>query len=86
MDTIRVVVADDHDLFRRGLTEVLEEEEDIDVVGQASDGREASEQAGVHLPDVVMMDLNMPFAGRHRGNGLHRSKVTGCQSVGSHRI
>jgi DNA-binding NarL/FixJ family response regulator len=59
MDTIRVVVADDHDLFRRGLTEVLEEEEDIDVVGQASDGREASEQAGVHLPDVVMMDLNM---------------------------
>jgi DNA-binding NarL/FixJ family response regulator len=63
MDTIRVVVADDHDLFRRGLTEVLEEEEDIDVVGQASDGREASEQAGVLLPDVVMMDLNMPGQG-----------------------
>ena len=63
MDTIRVVVADDHDLFRRGLTEVLEEEDDIDVVGQASDGREASEQAGTHQPDVVMMDLNMPGQG-----------------------
>ena len=63
MDTIRVVVADDHDLFRRGLTEVLEEEDDIDVVGQASDGREASEQASAHQPDVVMMDLNMPGQG-----------------------
>ncbi|MCH7800037.1 MAG: response regulator transcription factor [Chloroflexi bacterium] len=63
MDIIRVVVADDHDLFRRGLTEVLEEEDDIDVVGQASDGREASEQAGTHKPDVVMMDLNMPGQG-----------------------
>ncbi|MDP6455038.1 MAG: response regulator transcription factor [SAR202 cluster bacterium] len=63
MDTIRVVVADDHDLFRRGLTEVLEEEDDIDVVGQAADGREASEQAGTHQPDVVMMDLNMPGQG-----------------------
>ena len=63
MDIIRVVVADDHDLFRRGLTEVLEEEDDIDVVGHASDGREASEQAGTHKPDVVMMDLNMPGQG-----------------------
>ncbi|MDP6511765.1 MAG: response regulator transcription factor [SAR202 cluster bacterium] len=63
MDTIRVVVADDHDLFRRGLTEVLEEEDDTDVVGQAADGREASEQAGTHQPDVVMMDLNMPGQG-----------------------
>ncbi|MDP6422783.1 MAG: response regulator transcription factor [SAR202 cluster bacterium] len=63
MDEIRVVVADDHDLFRRGLTEVLEEEQDVLVVGQAQDGREASEQVESVQPDVVMMDLNMPGQG-----------------------
>lgn len=57
------MVADDHDLFRRGLIEVLEEEDDLRVVGQASDGRSASQLAGVHNPDVVMMDLNMPGQG-----------------------
>ena len=43
MNEIRVIVADDHDLFRRGLTEVLVEEDDVEVVGQACDGREATE-------------------------------------------
>lgn len=60
MDFIRVAVEDDHDLFPLGLTEVLEEEDDIGVVGQATGGREASELAGTHEPDVVMMDLGMP--------------------------
>ena len=56
MNRIRVLLVDDHDLFRRGLAEVLEEEPDIQVVGQARDGREASELA----PDAVFMDLNLP--------------------------
>lgn len=60
---MRVVLADDHDLFRRGLAEVLEEEDDIEVVAQASDGREAVEKALDHTPDVVFMDLNMPGQG-----------------------
>ncbi len=45
MTALRVVVADDHDLFRRGLTEVLEEEPDIEVVGQARNGQEAVQRA-----------------------------------------
>jgi two-component system NarL family response regulator len=60
MSAIRVFVVDDHDLFRRGLIEVLEEEEDLEVVGQARNGREAVDRVGQLSPDVVFMDLNMP--------------------------
>jgi two-component system NarL family response regulator len=59
-DPIRVLIADDHALFRRGLEMVLEEEDDIDLVGQASDGAEAVAAAGESLPDVVLMDIRMP--------------------------
>jgi two-component system NarL family response regulator len=57
---IRVVVADDHGLFRRGLRQVLEDEEDIEVVAEAGDGEEAVALATEHVPDVVVMDVRMP--------------------------
>lgn len=59
-DAIRVLVVDDHALFRRGLEMVLRSEPDIEVVGEASDGHEALEKAGDLLPDVVLMDVRMP--------------------------
>ena len=59
-EPIRVLIADDHALFRRGLEMVLDEEDDIDLVGQASDGTEAVAVAGEALPDVVLMDIRMP--------------------------
>ncbi|MQB01176.1 MAG: response regulator [Actinobacteria bacterium] len=59
-DAIRVLIVDDHALFRRGLQMVLEGEADIDVVGEASDGHEAIEQAEKTTPDVVLMDVRMP--------------------------
>jgi DNA-binding NarL/FixJ family response regulator len=59
-DPIRVLIADDHALFRRGLEMVLDEEDDIELVGQASDGAEATEKAAGALPDVVLMDIRMP--------------------------
>src|SRR5271165_2847413 len=59
-EPIRVLIADDHALFRRGLEMVLEAEDDIDLVGQASDGTEAVTVAGESLPDVVLMDIRMP--------------------------
>ncbi len=58
--SIRVLVADDHVLFRRGLEMVLAQEGDIDVVGEASDGSEAIERAEQLLPDVNLMDVRMP--------------------------
>jgi DNA-binding NarL/FixJ family response regulator len=59
-EPIRVLIADDHALFRRGLEMVLDEEADIDIVGQASDGAEARDTAAESLPDVVLMDIRMP--------------------------
>jgi DNA-binding NarL/FixJ family response regulator len=59
-DPIRVLIADDHALFRRGLEMVLTDEPDIEMVGQASDGAEAVARAGEFLPDVVLMDIRMP--------------------------
>ncbi len=59
-EPIRVLIVDDHALFRRGLQMVLAEEADIELVGEASDGAEAVEKAGQALPDVVLMDIRMP--------------------------
>ena len=60
---IRVLIADDHTLFRAGLARILATSPRIDVVGQAKDGAEAVEQSLVHQPDVVLMDLEMPNVG-----------------------
>jgi DNA-binding NarL/FixJ family response regulator len=59
-EPIRTMIVDDHALFRRGLEMVLEEEPDIELVGQASDGAEAIERAAEALPDIVLMDIRMP--------------------------
>lgn len=62
-EAIRVLIVDDHALFRRGLQMVLEQEEDISVVGEAGDGAEAVEKAQEFMPDVVLMDVRMPRRG-----------------------
>ncbi len=62
-EPIRVLVVDDHALFRRGLEIVLAAEEDIQVVGEAGDGAEAVEKAADLLPDIVLMDVRMPKRG-----------------------
>lgn len=59
---IRVLLADDHKLFRQGLRKLLEVEPDIAMVGEADTGSEAIEMAGALRPDVILMDINMPGA------------------------
>ena len=60
MEPIKVLVVDDHTLFRRGIAAVLANQESLEVVGEASDGVEAIEKAKEIAPDVILMDLNMP--------------------------
>jgi two-component system nitrate/nitrite response regulator NarL len=57
---IRVVVVDDHTLFRRGIISLLAHERDFAVVGEAADGFEGIRAVAAQKPDVVLLDLNMP--------------------------
>ncbi len=60
MAPIRVMIVDDHDLFRRGLADVLEDESDVQVIAQARNGKEAIKEIAAKTPDVIFMDLNLP--------------------------
>jgi DNA-binding NarL/FixJ family response regulator len=57
---IRVLIVDDQALIRGGFRLILEAQADIEVVGEASDGREGLKHARAHEPDVVLMDVRMP--------------------------
>jgi DNA-binding NarL/FixJ family response regulator len=70
MKKIRVLIADDHALFREGLRALLNAMPDIEVVGEASDGEAAVIQVKNTQPDVVLMDINMP-----RINGIEAMRL-----------
>ena len=61
MDKAKVLLADDNDLFRHAIASLINQQDDMEVVGQAGDGLEALELARDLKPDVVMMDINMPI-------------------------
>jgi DNA-binding NarL/FixJ family response regulator len=63
MSATRVLIADDHPVFRAGMVTVLQDLDGVDVVGQAADGAEALAGVAEHAPDVVLMDLRMPGVG-----------------------
>lgn len=61
MEKIRTLIVDDHIIFRQGISRLLDEEKDINVVGEASQGREAIQRARELNPDVVLIDVSMPI-------------------------
>ncbi|WP_035052762.1 response regulator [Andreprevotia chitinilytica] len=58
--TIRILLIDDHTLFRSGLRQLLQRQSDFEIVAEAADGLEGVKRAKVHRPDVILLDLNMP--------------------------
>ncbi len=71
---MRILLADDHTLFRAGIRSILERVQNVTVVAEAGDGREALEQVAEHRPDIALLDITMP--------GLNGLEVAGrVQSV-----
>lgn len=66
---IRILLADDHDLFLEGLSELIRKVPDLELVGQARDGLQAMEQTAMMMPDVILMDMTMP-----RLNGIQATR------------
>jgi DNA-binding NarL/FixJ family response regulator len=66
MQSTKVLIVDDHALFRQGVRNTIEAEKDFEVVGEAEDGTEALVKARELKPDLILMDIYMP----HQGNGL----------------
>jgi DNA-binding NarL/FixJ family response regulator len=60
MKPIRLLLADDHTLFRKGLVSLLNQEKCFEILGEAENGREAVTQANEKSPDIVLMDIHMP--------------------------
>ena len=70
MSSVRILIADDHEIVRRGIRSLFTLRPDWDVCGEAVDGREAVEKAKQLLPDVVLLDISMPFL-----NGLEAARI-----------
>ncbi len=70
MNLIRVLLADDHVLFRRGIVSMMASQPSLDIVGEANDGTEALEKARDMMPDVILMDIHMP-----RCDGLEATRL-----------
>ena len=82
MRPLRVLLADDHRLIRDLVTRLLKTQPDIEVVGDAADGRQALQRAEELQPDVVLMDVSMPLLDGIEATRLIRAALPGVRVIG----
>ena len=70
MNKVRILLVDDHPLFRQGVTWTLSNQPDLEIVGEVADGQAAIQQADILLPDIVLCDINLPGM-----NGLEVTRI-----------
>lgn len=75
MTRSRILLVDDHELFREGVVNVINSQPDMEVVGQANDGLEALTMAAELRPDLILMDINMPLSNGLEAAGLIHARV-----------
>ena len=80
-EKLRVVVVDDHDLVREGLKRVIDDEDDMETVGEARNGEEAIRVVGALLPAIVLVDVSMPGM-----SGMDVTRAIRAASPGVHVI
>ncbi len=72
---IKVLIADDHQLFRQGLINLLSESQEINLVSHADNGKDAYEKAVIYSPDVILMDISMPVMGGEEATRLVKKQM-----------
>ena len=78
---VRILIVDDHEIFRRGLRSLLESRADWEVCGEATDGRDAVDKAKQLQPDVIVLDITMPRLNGLDAVGLIRKEVPTAKVV-----
>jgi two-component system response regulator NreC len=77
----RILIVDDHEIFRRGLRSLLESHPEWDVCGEATDGHEAVQKSKELQPDVVVLDISMPRLNGLDATGVIRKEVPNAKVV-----
>jgi len=73
--SIKILIADDHQLFREGLINLLSDTPEIEVIAHAENGKVAVEEAIIHKPDIVIMDIGMPVLSGIEATAIIKSKM-----------
>jgi DNA-binding NarL/FixJ family response regulator len=79
MDRTRILIVDDHEIFRKGLRSILESRTELEICGEATNGIEAVDKARAIRPDVVLMDISMPYLDGLQATRQIRRDVPGSQ-------
>src|SRR3954451_4615920 len=79
MAKLRIILADDHVVVRQGLKALIDAQPDMEVVGEADDGRAALQEARDLVPDIVLMDISMPHMSGTQADELLKQDLTGIK-------